>query len=171
MGGEERRRANIISGIIILISGVVHSFYYVSVLCLLGTKAILKNPDNPQLYTSPWKGRLREVTRGKVQRAVPKSAHGWGAHAIWGYSMIRGVTIMPLTCSIYHIHTSEPEFFSRAKATSGLQSHKSRKPLLSTRRRRCGTCICTPKAKTVAWSQDRRRPREERRPQTLPPRK
>lgn len=76
MGGEERRRANVISGIIILISGVVHSFYYVSVLRLLGTKAILKNPDNPQLYTSPWKGRLREVTRGKVQRAVPKSAHG-----------------------------------------------------------------------------------------------
>lgn len=56
-------------------------FYYVSILStlsLLGIKPTVKNLSSPQFCAVIWKGRLRgrrgEVTRGKIQRAVPKSA-------------------------------------------------------------------------------------------------
>lgn len=69
---------------------------------------------------------------------------------------------MPLPCFIYQIHTSEPKFFSRAKPKSGRQSHKSRKPAPNTHRHQCSGrvclwgCVCTSKARRVAWAEVRR---------------
>lgn len=69
--GRGRRLAKIISRIIIFISGVAHCFYYVSVLCLLRTKATVQNPDSPNSAHPAWEGRLSEVTRGHMRRDVP----------------------------------------------------------------------------------------------------
>lgn len=75
-----------------------------------------------------WNRRLREVTRGKIQRAVPKSLFRWGACSPgWQHDP-------PCTNYAIHMlhllytHTRELETFSRAKPKPGCQSHKSRMP-------------------------------------------
>lgn len=111
--------------------------YYVC----LEQKWLSRTRTTPNATHLTQKGRLGEVTRGQVQRAVPKSAHCWGLHAIWGYGMTHRVPVMPLIRFIYYIHTSEPEFFSRAKLKSGRQSHRSRKPALNTHRKQCSVHV------------------------------
>lgn len=123
--------------IIIFVTGIAHNFYYVSVLHVLKHSLLSSTWTALNPWASYLEGSLREVTGGKVQRAVPKSPHCWGIHAIWVYSMIHCVPIMPFICFIYYTHTSELEFISGAKPKSGHQSHKSRKPALNTHRDQC----------------------------------
>jgi len=63
---------------IIFTSGAAHSFYYVSILRLLGIDATIKNPDNLNPAPLAREERLsvggEGVSRGKAQRAVSKSA-------------------------------------------------------------------------------------------------
>lgn len=96
----------------------------------------------PHIYTSHRERKTGEVTGGEVQRAVPKSARCWGIHVTWGDSMILWVPIMPLICFIDWVHTSEPEFFLRAKPEWGHWIHRSCKPALNPHGGQCHTHVC-----------------------------